>query len=159
VQVNIVNPPRFWKGLSTQSRDQVEAQLLLMWEQGYDYSDVRMLSFVLDYWREGVQEVSVDTVSKRRANEHIDNWHTQMRDIAIVDCTLAEGKRMIEEALSVNEWRKTAPDKNYRNNLPVINNLIMKAIDPGEDRGLTFINPELTDQEVAINFLGAWSMG
>lgn len=159
VQVNVANPPRFWKGLITQSRDQGEAQLLLTWEQGYDYSDVRMLSFLLDYWREGVKEVSVETVSKRRANEHIDNWHTQMRDIAIVDCTLAEGKRLIEEALSVNEWRKTAPDKNYRNNLPVINNLIMKASDPGEDRGLTFINPELTDQEVAINFLGAWSMG
>jgi tetratricopeptide (TPR) repeat protein len=159
VQVNITNPPRFWKGLITQSRDQGEMQLLLAWEQGYDYSDVRLLSFLLDYWYDGVKEASVETISKRRANEHIDNWRTRINEVAIVDCTLAESKRLIEEALSINEWRKTTPHRDYRNHLAIINNLVMQASDPGEDRGQTFINPELTDQEVVINFLGAWSLG
>jgi tetratricopeptide (TPR) repeat protein len=159
VQVNIANPPRFWKGLVTRSRDQGEVQLLLAWEQGYDYSDVRLLSFLLDYWQDGVKEAAVETISKRRANEHIDNWRTRMIEVTIVDCTLAEGKRLLEEALSINEWRKTTPHRNYRNNLAIINNLVMNASDPGEDRGQTFLEPELTDQEVVINFLGAWSMG
>jgi tetratricopeptide (TPR) repeat protein len=159
VQLNIANPPRFWKGLVTQSRDQGEMQLMLAWEQGYDYSDVRLLTFLLDYWRDGVKDASVETISKRRANERINMWRSQATEFIIVDCTIAEGKRLIEEALSVNEWRKTTPSTVYRNNLPAINNLIMQASDPGADHGQTFITPELTDQEVAINFLGAWSLG
>jgi tetratricopeptide (TPR) repeat protein len=159
VQVNIANPPRFWKGLVTQTRDQGEVQLLLVWEQGYDYSDTRLLSFLLDYWHDGVKEAAVEVISKRRANERVDNWRSHMSELKIVDCTLAEGRRLLEEALSINEWRKTTPNREYRTHQALINNLVMQASDPGEDRGLTFIEPELTDQEVAINFLGAWSLG
>jgi Tfp pilus assembly protein PilF len=158
IQVNTANPPRFWKGLVTQSRDQGEIQLILLWEQGYDYTEVRQLSFLLDYWQEGVKEVFVETLNKRRTNERLNEWRTRLHDIALVDCTPAEGKRLIEEALSVNAWRATPVHKDYQNNLPIINSLLMQASDIGKDSGNTFINPELTDQEVVINFLGAWSL-
>jgi tetratricopeptide (TPR) repeat protein len=159
IQVNIANPPRFWKGWVTQSRDQGEVQLTLAWEQGYDYSDTRVIGLLLDYWRDGVKDASVESMSKRQVQERIEDLRAQMTDIPIVDCTLAEGKRLLEEALTVNTWRGTAPHKDYRNNLPTINKLIFQASDPGEDRGSAFINAELTEQEVAINFLGGWSLG
>ncbi len=79
--------------------------------------------------------------------------------VPLVDCTLAEGKRLLEEALSVNAWRGTTPHKDYRNRQQLINSLILEADDLGQDRNLSFINPELTEAEVAINFIGAWSMG
>jgi tetratricopeptide (TPR) repeat protein len=159
VSVNIANPPRFWKGVVTQVREGGEIQLGLFWEQGYDYSETRSLVFLLDFWRDGVKDVVVETSGKRRIEERITEMRTKFVDVPITDCTLAEGKRLIEEALSVNAWRGTAPNKDYRNNQAIINQLVMQATDLGEDRGRTFINPELEDQEVVVNFLGAWSMG
>lgn len=159
VQVNVPNAPRFWKGLARQMREEGEIHLYLCWEQGYDYSEVRALSFLLDYWNEGVKDFYVETGTRRHIEEHISNIRTQVPDVSYVDCTLAEGKRLIEEALSVNTWRNVQPHQDYRNYLPTINKLIFQAAEPGEDRGRTFIDPALTEDEVAINFLGAWSMG
>lgn len=159
IQVNITNPPRFWRGWVTQSRDQGEVQLMLAWEQGYDYSETRVIDLLLDYWQDGVREATVQIQSKRQVQEHLDEIRAQMTDVPIVDCTLAEGKRLLEEALSVNEWRGTTPHTGYRHNLPTINKLIFQASDLGEDSGSNFINVELTEQEVAINFLGGWALG
>ncbi len=161
VTVSTPNPPRFWKGVVTQSREQGEVRLGLFWEQGYDYSEARSLLFLLDFWRDGVKDVIVETSNKRHAEEHITEMRTRLTDTdtSLVDCTLAEGKRLIEEALSVNKWRGTTPSKDYRNHLPIINQLVLQATELEEDRGRTFINPELEDQETIVNFLGAWSLG
>ncbi len=159
IQVNVANPPRFWKGYVTQSREEGEVQLLLSWEQGYDYTEARMFIFLLDFWEDGVRDIIVETGSKRHVDEHIDDMRTKLTETILADCTLAEGKRLLEEALSVNAWRGTTPPKEYLHRQSSINSLILEASDPGEDRGRTFINPELTEQETAINFLGAWTMG
>lgn len=160
VQLQQSEEPRFWKGLVTQSRDQGEIQLILCWEQGYNYSDVRVITFILNYWETGIKEVTSDPLSKRRLEQIIEKRRADLPDeIALVDCTLAEGKRLIEEALSVNQWQGKAPDKTYRQQLPLINKLIFQATDLGEDRGHTLITPDLEEQEVIVNFLGAWVFG
>jgi tetratricopeptide (TPR) repeat protein len=160
VQLQQSEEPRFWKGLVTQSRDQGEIQLILCWEQGYNYSEVRVITFILNYWETGIKEVTSDTLSKRRLEQIIEKRRADLPDeIALVDCTLAEGKRLIEEALSVNQWQGKAPDKTYRQQLPLINKLIFQAIDLGEDRGHTLITPDLEEPEVIVNFLGAWVFG
>ena len=159
IQVNVSHAPRFWKGSITQSREQGEVQLLLFWEQGYDYSEVRIIGFLLDFWEEGVKDAFVDTVGKRAVEKRIADMRARMPDVTVVDCTLAEGKRVLEEALSINTWRKTEPNQDYRNRLPTINQLIFHAVDTDEDKGQTFINPELEDQEVLVNFIGAWTLG
>lgn len=159
VQVNIAHPPRFWKGAVTQSRQEGEIQLVLAWEQGYDYSEARAIVFLLDFWQDGVKDVIIDLTGKRHIESRIEDMYTKLVNLSVTECTLAEGRRLIEEALSVNQWRGTTPHKEYRNRLPLINQLILQATEVGEDRGLTFINPELEDQEAVIDFLGAWSLG
>lgn len=161
IQVHIENAPRFWKGYVTQSREQGEMQLTLVWEQGYDYSDARMIGFLLDFWNDGVKDVLLETGSKRHIQEHLDKMRndTRKRDIPLAECTAAEGKRLLEEALSVNEWRQTRPHADYRNVLPVLKSLLLESTDLGEDRGKLFLHPDLTDEETALNFIGAWSMG
>ncbi|HEX3643423.1 MAG TPA: hypothetical protein VHV10_19220, partial [Ktedonobacteraceae bacterium] len=160
VQLQRSEDPRFWKGFVTQSRDQGEVQLILCWEQGYDYNEVRVITFMLHYWHAGIADVTIETMPKRRLDQFIGKARATLTDgVAFVDCTLAEGKRLIEEALSVNQWYGTAPDKSYRHQLPLINKLILQAPDLGEDQGHTFITPELEEEEVIINFLGAWSFG
>ncbi len=159
VRVNVSNPPRFWKGVITQTREEGEVQLLLSWEQGYDYTEARMLIFLLDFWKDGIKDIIVDLGGKRRVDEQINEMRTKLTNAHLVDCTLAEGKRMLEEALSVNTWRGTVPAQEYRNRLPLLNQLIWQATELGEDRGSSFINPELNEQETIINFIGGWTLG
>jgi len=160
VQPQYSENPRFWKGHVTQSRDQGEVELILCWEQGYDYSEARVITLRLHYWYAGIKEVLTNILSKRRLDQFIDKVRATLPEgVTLVDCTLAEGKRLIEEALSANQWYGNAPDKSYDHLLPLINKLILQAADLGEDRGYTFITPELEEQEVIVNFLGAWSFG
>ena len=159
-----VAPPRFWKGQVTLMREQGEVQLTLLWEQGYEYGETRLLSFLLDYWRAGVKDFYTETGGKRHIEEHINELTTRFNrnvssPITMTDCTLAEGRRLIEEALAINAWRKTSPHKDYRHYLPTIQQLIFQAPQPGIDRGLTFIKPGLEPDEVAAHFLGGWSLG
>lgn len=159
IQVNISNPPRFWQGFVTETREEGGVQLLLCWEQGFEYGEVQLFSFMLDYWNDGVKEFFSEIGNKRHINEHVSQLRTSLPHGALVDCTLAEGKRLIEEALTVNAWRNVQPHQNYRNQLPTLNTLIFHATDLGKDRGHTFITPELEPQEVIVNFLGAWTFG
>ncbi|MDQ6644888.1 MAG: hypothetical protein M3Y76_10600 [Chloroflexota bacterium] len=151
--------PRFWRGYVTQSREEGEVQLILSWEQGIDYSEVRMFIFILDFWERGLKEFINDTTNKRSVETQIQHLRTQLKDITIVDCTLAEGRRLLEEALAVNAWRGTTPHKEYRHYLPLFKQLVTNAEEVGEDRGLSFINPALEIDEVAATFVGAWSLG
>lgn len=160
IQIQHSEEPRFWKGLVTQSRDQGEIQLILCWEQGYEYSEVRVIAFTLNYWQTGITDVTTEILSKHRLNQFIEKTRADLPDeVAQVACTLAEGKRLIEEALSVNHWKGKTPDKTYRYQLPLINKLILQATDLGEDHGHTLITPDLEEQEVIVNFLGAWVFG
>ena len=158
-QASISHAPRFWKGFVTQTREEGEVQLMLCWEQGFEYNEVHLFSFVLNYWSEGVKALSVEVSNKRHINQRVNDLRTQLSNNAIVDCTLAEGKRLIEEALSVNAWHNTEPHQNYRYQLPLLNTLIFQATELGQDSGNTFITPELETQEVVVNFLGAWTFG
>lgn len=161
------NAPRFWKGLAGEMRESGELQLILCWEQGYEYGEARMLSFLLDFWSEGVKDFYAETGTKRHIEEHIRDIQQVTRataepgaeSIAYVDCTLAEGRRLLNEALDINRWRKTEPHKDFRHHLPQVQQLVLHAREVGEDRGKTFIDPKQEPDMVAANFTGAWSMG
>src|SRR6266568_1018260 len=157
IQFPASNPPRFWKGFVTQSREEGEIHLILCWEQGFEYSEVRMLIFILDFWEGGVKEFILDNTNKRNVDAQVQHLRTQLPGVTLVDCTLAEARRLLEEALSVNKWRGTTPHKEYRHHLPTVNQLVFG--DAGEDRGLTFIDPNLEPDEVAATFVTAWSLG
>lgn len=153
------NPPRFWKGLVTQSREEGEIQLVLCWEHGYEYGEVRMLTFLLDFWEQGLKDFIIEESTKRNVDARIQQMRAKLPDIMLVDCTLAEGKGLIEEALEVNRWRGTTPHEDYRHHLPTVRQLILNVEDAGENRGKTFINPNLEPDELAATFIGAWALG
>jgi len=160
IQVGINNPPRFWRGFVTQSRDEGEVQLVLYWEQGYDYSEVRTLIFLLEFWSEGLKDMFVEVSGKRVIENRMADMRRQLPDTRLVDCTLAQGKSLIEEALSINTWRGTKPHKEYNNRLPLIKQFILTAVDAAdESKGQAFIRQDLEDQETIVNFIGAWTLG
>jgi tetratricopeptide (TPR) repeat protein len=161
-------PPRFWKGLITEMREEGQAQLTLCWEQGFEYEEARVMFFLLDFWQYGIKEFFTETGTKRHIDGHVreqvnlfekERKEAQHERIQMTDCTLAEGKRLILEAMDVNAWRKTTPYKDFRHAMPTINQLILNAPEMDVDRGKTFINPNLEPDDVVGNFIGAWSLG
>jgi tetratricopeptide (TPR) repeat protein len=159
ISVGTPNPPRFWKGLVTLSREEGEVQLMLCWEQGYEYGEVRMITFLLDFWERGLKEFLLEDSTKRNIDAKIQQMIAKLPDITLTDCTLAEGRRLIEDALDVNKWRGTTPHEEYRRHLPTIGHLILNAEDVGVDRGNTFINPALDPDENTATFVSAWALG
>jgi tetratricopeptide (TPR) repeat protein len=160
----INNPPRFWKGFVTETREEGELELVLCWEQGFEYGEARLMAFMLDFWQTGVRNFTTEVGTKRHIESRLGNTRVRYsksieREIRIIDCTLSEGRRLIQEALSVNAWRGTTPFKEYRHNLPTVEQLVLHAPDLDEDRGKTFINPDLEPDEVVGDFIGAWTMG
>lgn len=164
------NASRFWKGLVGETRETGEIQLTLCWEQGFEYGEARMISFLLDFWEKGVKDFFTEVGTKRRIEEHIKNLQQAARMAEIeaggeeeptnyANCTLAEGRRLLNEALAINRWRKTEPHKDFRHHLSQVQHLILHATEAGEDRGLTFIGRDLEPDMVAANFAGGWSMG
>ena len=162
--VAVTNPPRFWKGFVTETREEGELEIVLCWEQGFEYNEARLMAFMLDFWEEGVQNFTTEVGSKRHIDARLGNTKVRYsksigREIRIIDCTLAEGRRLIQEALSINTWREKRPSKEYRHNLPTVQQLVLNASDLDEDTGKTFINPDLDPDEIVGNFIGAWTLG
>jgi hypothetical protein len=146
IQVNISNHPRFWKGMVTQTREDGEIQLLLCWEKGSDYREVQLFSFLLDFWVQGIKNFSAEVGTKRSINQHINKLRTQLSHSTLVDCTLAEGKRLLEEALDVAAWHNAQLHEEYRTYLPTLQTLIFQAKELGTDYGETYISPNMETQ-------------
>jgi len=162
--VAVTNPPRFWKGFVTETREEGELELVLCWEQGFEYGEARLMAFMLDLWEAGVKNFTTEVGSKRHIESRLGNTRLRYsksigREIRILDCTLAEGRRLIQEALSVNAWRGTTPYKEYRHHRPTVEQLVLHAPELDIDRGRTFINPDLEPDEIVGDFIGAWTMG
>lgn len=156
--------PRFWKGLIPVMRERGEIEIVLCWEQGFEYGEVRMMRFVLDFWKNGIVDFKTEVSARRHIESHLDDMAPGIREligeeVRVVECTLAEARRLILEALEVNRLRKGTLPKDYRHYLPTIQQLVFDAPDASEDRGRAFINPDLEPDEVVMDAIGSWSVG
>ncbi|MDQ6659725.1 MAG: hypothetical protein M3Z24_02025, partial [Chloroflexota bacterium] len=120
-------PPRFWKGFFTDSMDTGEMQLLLFWEQGEGYKEVRMLSYLLEFWHDGVKDFFTRIESKRSAENIIAEMQTSMSNIGVSECTLAKARHLIQDALDVNKKYGTRPHLDYRRSASLVQQLIFDA--------------------------------
>ncbi len=172
------NPPRFWKGQFTDTRAVGKMQLLLFWEQGNNYKEIRTTGFLLDFSHGGVKDFFTETNSKRHVENRIEHMREQFGNIALVDCSLADGKRLLEEALEVNQQYGTKPHPDYTHNLSLVRRLILDAPDEGhvseksnadqsqelrfdEARSLLdqLMTLEMGPEETVAGFLDTWLRG
>jgi tetratricopeptide (TPR) repeat protein len=148
-------PARFWKGLVTNTFEAGEVQLMLFWEQGVEYREARLMGFLLDFWGGGVKDFFTEVSSKRHIEEHISEMRAMTKDLDLTECTLAEARRLIEDALAVNKKRGTRPHRDYRMNESLVKQMVLEAPEAGEDRGSSFIAPGLEPGVVVTSFVEA----
>ena len=169
-----MNPPRFWKGLVTDSKKTGEVQLMLYWEQGEKYKDVRVMGFLLEFWHDGVKDFFTEVDNRRQAEKQLEFMHST--EIRFLDCTVGQGKRLLEEALEINQRAGTRPHKDYTRHFPLIRQLILETDTtdseetmtgtPPFDDELPFIPPDLHEllegseaEDTAATFLDEWAKG
>jgi len=161
-------PLQFWKGIVTDSLESGEVQLMLCWEVGSDSKEVRILGFLLDFWHDGVKDFFTRIESKRG----LDNLITQMaamHGVKTKDCSLAEGRHLLLDALAANKRHGTIPYWDYRNNLSLVNRLILEVpgLEEEEEVDIDDIEEDeegadlhdLDSQDVVITFVESWAGG
>ena len=134
IEASSVDNLRFWKGSVTDTRAAGEVQLLLAWEQG-DGNEVRVLGLLLEFWSGGVVDCFTRVQSKRSFEKFAAQMEAELPGVAMKDCSLAQGRRMILEALAVNKKMGTLPHRDYRLNQSLINRLVLEndTIEEDED--------------------------
>ncbi len=166
-------PLRFWKGIVTDSRNIGEVQLLLCFEREEDPTEIRVLGFLLEFGFEGVKDFFTRIESKRRFEKFLSEMNERLGDVKTKDCSLAQGRRLLLDALGVNKRAGTQPYKDYRLNASLVNQLVLESSeleddaeldddidfddDDDDDEEEDVINlHDLTPQEVVINFVESW---
>jgi hypothetical protein len=156
------NTPRFWKGLVSDTRASGEVQLLLCWEQGEDYKEIRILGLLLEFMYDGVKDFFSSIDTKRGFDKFVAEVRASMPDVEMKDCSLARGRRLLLEALAINKQHGTAPSKDYRFNLSLVKQLILEAPDLEEDTDLEEESEEsinlhgLHPHDVVVDFVESW---
>lgn len=135
----ISGPIRFWKGQYTDSRAMGECQLMLFWEQGEGFKEVRTFGFLLEFWHEGIKDFFTEVSTKRQIEKRIDNLRSQLGGIKLIGCDLEEARQLVEEALAVNKAHGTRPHRDYTRNLPLIRQLLLDEAElaEGNEEALT----------------------
>ncbi len=171
--VQVTTPPlRFWKGMVTDSRNVGEVQLALGFEQEDNPSQVRVFVFLLEFYHDGVKDFFSRTGNKRTADNFFAEMETHLTDVETKDCSLAQARRLILEALDVNKRNGTQPHKDYRFNSSLVNQLILEAPGLEEAELEEKVEPEEEDEEentidlhgldpsgVVVNFVEFWVNG
>jgi len=171
--VQVTTPSlRFWKGMVTDSRNVGEVQLALGFEQEDNPSQVRVLVFLLEFYHDGVKDFFSRTGNKRTADNFFAEMETHLTDVETKDCSLAQARRLILEALDVNKRNGTQPHKDYRLNGSLVNQLILEVPGLEEDELEEEVEPEEEDEEentidlhgldpsgVVVNFVEFWVNG
>jgi len=146
-------PPRFLKGLVTDSYDTGEVQLILSWEMGEDYHEVRMLGFLLEFWHDGIKDFFTSLESKRSFANLLSQMHSRMGYGMLKECTLDEGVLLLEEAKSVNVRHGTKAHKDYTRHLTLINQLIPENLPLQVVGSINARNREDEEEEVDLSTL------
>jgi tetratricopeptide (TPR) repeat protein len=164
------SPLRFWKGKVTDSRSLGSVDLILGFEQEDNPSQVRLLMFFLEFSFDGVKDFATKIGNKRVAENFFDEMETYLEDVKTKDCSLAQARHLILDALAVNKRYGTQPHKDYRLNSSLVNQLVLEAPgleeeeielgeEPEEEAEETIDLHGLSPEGVISNFVEFWVNG
>jgi tetratricopeptide (TPR) repeat protein len=127
------NASHFLQGKVTDTRASGEVQLILAFEQGERYKEVRVFGFLLEFWHDGVKDCFTRVDSKRSFENFMNRMTMELPDVRMKNCSLTEGRRLVLEALAVNKKQGTMPHRDYRLHQSLINQFILENAAIDED--------------------------
>lgn len=156
-------PRRFLEGTMTDSLATGEVQITLAFEQGEGFREVQLFGFLLDFWHDGVKDGFSQVMSKRSYEKTAARMKSYSSEVEIKDCSLTEGRRLIQDALATNKRTGTQPHFEFRRHLPLINQLILEAPDleeeEEEENEEAVTIEDLAPLDVIITFVNSYFAG
>src|SRR5437763_16903953 len=102
---------------------------------------------MLEFFQDGVKDFYSITENKHTADNFFAEMETHLTGVETKDCSLAQARRLILEALDVNKRKGTQPHKDYRLNSSLVNELILEAPGLEEAELDEEAEPEEEDEE------------
>jgi tetratricopeptide (TPR) repeat protein len=172
-QMPTMHHPRLVEGHVTRSRDAGELSLVLAWQEGPDPDFVRGYILLLEFWRDGLKDfASTRPMTRRRFQQDV-LGRMKARTTAHVPVTWAQARRLVREALDINELIGTTPHADFEPyRAEVRERLLGEPQDDVQRQAIAeeaerfaregdrpFIANDLEPDETIANWLGAWSFG
>jgi tetratricopeptide (TPR) repeat protein len=163
---------RLVEAYASRTRETGEMTILLAWQESLDLERVRAHVYTLSFWDAGVKHFTVsEPMTRARFAEEVVG--TASREVPLVAITHAQARRLVLEALAVNEWRNNEPAAEFQLNRRLIEGrLLAEAHDAAAeaDRAAEdarfqregdrlFIGGDLEPDETIANWIGAWAFG
>ena len=166
--------PQFAEAFATRTREQGEITLLIGWQEGQDPNFLRGQRLDLSFWREGAGDFEqMEPMSRRRFHAEVVDDLRASAEGDLVPVTRAQARRLILDALAVNEWRGTPPGAEFqRHRAQITQRLLGEPEDEAaraeiaeEERrvaregDLFLMSRDMEPDETIANWIGAWSFG
>ncbi len=156
VLTDFSNAISFWKGQMTDTMDAGEVQLLLLWEQEGSSTEVLVVGFLLDFFYGGLKDFFIRAETKNSFATLSERLLTSMPDSK--SCSLAEGSRLVHQALAVNKQNGSSPHRDYLKNRFQVDALLLEdeneVYEDDEDEALDL--SDATPIEIVVGFIENW---
>ncbi|HKV85319.1 MAG TPA: tetratricopeptide repeat protein [Ktedonobacterales bacterium] len=157
-------PGRIAQAHASRNRETGEMLLLVAWQESATSDYVRPYAFELSFWTQGVKHFSAQELMAPAT------FRKQMLEPAqdvtpFVAISPAEVRRLLREALDTAAWRGDTLNADYQLHHKEIEERLLTPPDgePADDDpnagDRAYIDSEQEPDEVAANWIGAWSFG
>ena len=166
--------PRLIEGYVTRNREQGEVTLILGWQEGGDPNRLRGYILELSFWQGGVREFArLEPMSRSHFLADTVERITAETKVEVVPVTWAQARRLVREALAVNEWRGEAPNPEFQRHRREVDARLLadpqtsereaevadEARESQAEGDRWCIAKDLEPEESVANWIGAWSFG
>ncbi|WIG59774.1 MAG: hypothetical protein OJF49_002521 [Ktedonobacterales bacterium] len=163
----------------TRSREQGEVSLLLGWQEGNDPNFLHPQALLLDFWHDGLKDATrLDSMSRARFHREViegikHDTATDGERAEMLAISWARARRLVREALDVNDWRVTEPGDDTQGALAQLEARLLAEPDDAEAQSAIqhetdrynregdrpYIAGGMEADETVLNWIGGWSLG
>jgi tetratricopeptide (TPR) repeat protein len=163
--------PQLVEAYATRTRESGEMTLLLAWQEGATQEMVRGYLIALNFYATGVTSFNVtEPMSRARFLRETVETLRGNNGAPTTPITWAQARRLLLDALDVNDWRKVPVPREFAERRERLDELLLSEPDEEQQGQIAledervarngdrpFIATDMAADETIANWLGAWS--
>jgi len=132
--IHVQRSARLVEAYASRTRETGEMTLILAWQEGLNLDRLRAHIYTLSFWDAGIKHFAISE-PMTRAGFADDVLATATREMQLIAVSREQAASLVREALSVNEWRSTAPAAEFQLNRNLIETRLLGEPDDTDAAG------------------------